>query len=156
LSVSHYGFLDSIPGPFMWDLLWSNYHCVRCEVFTAVTMKNGVFWDVTSCSVPRLLVVASVVPSLPILVTLMKEALSPKSRFLQEPYGVTPQKISFFKLSLVYISSQYFGFPCQFSFHQMFYTHLPFRNTKISQSVFDVLSGLSLPTPMEIETGYTD
>jgi hypothetical protein len=22
---------------------------VRFEVFTAVTMKNGVFWDVTSC-----------------------------------------------------------------------------------------------------------
>jgi hypothetical protein len=22
---------------------------VRCEVFTAVTMKNGVFWDVTPC-----------------------------------------------------------------------------------------------------------
>jgi hypothetical protein len=23
--------------------------CVRFEVFTAVTMKNGVFWDVTPC-----------------------------------------------------------------------------------------------------------
>jgi hypothetical protein len=58
-------------------------------------MKNGVFWDVTPCgscknrvskqlsyfymrvaSVRRLLVTASVVPSSPILVTLMKEALS--------------------------------------------------------------------------------
>jgi hypothetical protein len=47
-------------------------------------MKNGVFWDVTPCgceeivflrSVRRLLVAASVVPSLPILVTLMKVAL---------------------------------------------------------------------------------
>jgi hypothetical protein len=41
-------------------------------------MKNGVFWDVMSCglrSVRRLLVTASVVPSSPILVTLMKEAL---------------------------------------------------------------------------------
>jgi hypothetical protein len=37
-------------------------------------MKNGVFWDVTPCgSVRRLLVTASVVPSSPILVTLMKE-----------------------------------------------------------------------------------
>jgi hypothetical protein len=43
---------------------------VRFEVFTAVTMKNGVFW------VRRLLATASVVPSSPILVTLMKEALS--------------------------------------------------------------------------------
>jgi hypothetical protein len=56
----------------------------------AVTMKNDVFWDVTMCgscknrrlvyqvflrSVRRLLVTASVVPSSPILVTLMKEAL---------------------------------------------------------------------------------
>jgi hypothetical protein len=58
-----------------------------------VTMKNGVFWDVTPCgscktqrfggthlvflrSMRRLLVTASVVPSSPILVALMKEALS--------------------------------------------------------------------------------
>jgi hypothetical protein len=26
-----------------------SYHLVRFEVFTAVTMKNGVFWDVTPC-----------------------------------------------------------------------------------------------------------
>jgi hypothetical protein len=42
-------------------------------------MKNGVFWDVTlcgSCSVRRLLVRTSVVPSSPVLVALMKEALS--------------------------------------------------------------------------------
>jgi hypothetical protein len=45
-------------------------------------MKNGVFWDVTPwgsvflCSVRRLLVTASIAPSSPILVTLMKEALS--------------------------------------------------------------------------------
>jgi hypothetical protein len=40
-------------------------------------MKNCVFWDVTKkClrSVRRLLVTANVVPSSPILVTLMKEA----------------------------------------------------------------------------------
>jgi hypothetical protein len=60
---------------------------VRFEVFTAVTMKNGVFWDVMPCgsckkkkkkflhSVRRLLVTVGVVPSSPILVTLMKKAL---------------------------------------------------------------------------------
>jgi hypothetical protein len=42
------------------------YTHVRFEVFTAVTMNNGV---------RQLLVIASVVPSSPILVTLMKEAL---------------------------------------------------------------------------------
>jgi hypothetical protein len=41
---------------------------VRFEVFTAATVKNGVL--------RRLLVTASVVPSSPILDTLMKEALS--------------------------------------------------------------------------------
>jgi hypothetical protein len=61
---------------------------VSFEVFTVVTMKNAVFWDVTPCgscknrhfrgtyclyhcSVLWLLVAANVVPSLPILVTLM-------------------------------------------------------------------------------------
>jgi hypothetical protein len=92
---------------------------VRFEVFTAVTMKNGIFWDVMPCgsckswrfggryhlhhrgdknrwtsnrrtlrrntkeskdfvflcSVRRLLVTANVVPSSPILVTLMMEAI---------------------------------------------------------------------------------
>jgi hypothetical protein len=55
---------------------------LRFEVFTAVTMKNDIFWDVTPCgscknarSVRRLLVTASVVPSSPILVALMKGAL---------------------------------------------------------------------------------
>jgi hypothetical protein len=51
----------------------------RFEVFTAVTTKDGVFWDVTpcgSCKNRRLPVTASVVPSSPILVSLMMEALS--------------------------------------------------------------------------------
>jgi hypothetical protein len=49
----------------------------------AVTVKNSIFWDVTPCgsckyrrSVRRLLVTSSVVPSSPILVTLMNESLS--------------------------------------------------------------------------------
>jgi hypothetical protein len=78
--------------------------CIRFEVFTAVTMKNGVFWDVTPCGSCKnrrfggtwLLLHqgdknrwtrnktscnyqpkhASVVPSSPTIVTLMKEALS--------------------------------------------------------------------------------
>jgi hypothetical protein len=55
-------------------------------------MKNGVFWDVKPCgscknrrlflSVRWLLVTASVVPSSPILVTLMKEALSSSETLL--------------------------------------------------------------------------
>jgi hypothetical protein len=40
----------------------------------AVTMKNGVLWNV--CSVCQLLVAANVVPSSPILVTLMMGVLT--------------------------------------------------------------------------------
>jgi hypothetical protein len=47
----------------------SKHYDVRFEVFTAVTMKNGVFWVVTPCV---------------------------WIRFLQEPHGVTTQKTPFF------------------------------------------------------------
>jgi hypothetical protein len=87
-------------------------------------MKNGVFWDVTPCGpcnnrrfggtsrllhqgdknrcVRRFQITASVVPSSPILVTLMKGALSSSERrFLQEPHGVTSQKKAFFIVTAV-------------------------------------------------------
>jgi hypothetical protein len=41
----------------------------------AVTMKNAIFWDVTPCGVLRSLVTDSIVPSSPILVTMMIEAV---------------------------------------------------------------------------------
>jgi hypothetical protein len=48
-------------------------------------------------SMRLLLVTASVVPSSPILVTLMKEALSSSvTSVLQEPHGVISQKTTFF------------------------------------------------------------
>jgi hypothetical protein len=44
---------------------------------TAVTMKNAVFWDFTPCdTMHRLLVASYVVPSSPILATVMMEELS--------------------------------------------------------------------------------
>jgi hypothetical protein len=64
---------------------------VRVEIFTTVTMKNTILWDVTPCgslrtdvseerllflcSVLRLLVTANVVPGSKILVTLMLEMI---------------------------------------------------------------------------------
>jgi hypothetical protein len=67
-------------------------------------MKNCVFWDV--CSVRRLLVTASLFPSPPILVTLMKEALSSSERrFLQEPHGVTSQKTPYTVVTAVKTSN---------------------------------------------------
>jgi hypothetical protein len=52
---------------------------VRLVAFTAVTMKNAVFWDVKQIlrRARRLLVTANVAPISPILVTLMIEALRP-------------------------------------------------------------------------------
>jgi hypothetical protein len=57
-------------------------------------------------SVRRLLVAASVVPSSPILVTLLKERqVPPKRRFLQEPHDVTSQKTPFFIVTAVKTSN---------------------------------------------------
>jgi hypothetical protein len=82
-----------------WQTIGKSCGCVRFEVFTAVTMKNVVFWDVKSCGsyvseerlcsmirvkksasyeqcVFQLLVAASVVLTSPILCTLMTEEIS--------------------------------------------------------------------------------
>jgi hypothetical protein len=85
---------------------------VRFEVFTAVTMKNGVFWDVTPCGscksrrfggTWRLLHQGD---SLLLVFFLVHRFLSPwwrrrqvppKRRFLQEPHGVPSQKTPLFK-----------------------------------------------------------
>jgi hypothetical protein len=60
--------------------------------------KNAWKYLVFLRSVRRLLVTARVVPSSPILVTLIEALISPKRRFLQEPHGVTSQKTPFFRL----------------------------------------------------------
>jgi hypothetical protein len=57
-------------------------------------------------SVRQLLVTAKVVPSSPILVTLMLEVLSSsETSFLQEPHGVTSQKTPFFIVTAVITSN---------------------------------------------------
>jgi hypothetical protein len=82
-------------------------------------MKNGVFWDVTPLrtlrrntnlvflrSMRRLLVATSVIPSSPILVTPMKEALgSSETSVLKEPHGVISQKTPFFIVTAVKTSN---------------------------------------------------
>jgi hypothetical protein len=62
--------------------------------------------DLLLCSVRQLLVIANVVPTSPILVTLMMEALVPLiHRFLQEPYNVTSQQTLFFIVTTVKTSN---------------------------------------------------
>jgi hypothetical protein len=72
------------------------------EVFTAVTMKNAVFLDVTPCGSCKNRrsgesSACKLVPSTPIVVTLMMETLrSSATSVLKEPHGVTSQKTAFF------------------------------------------------------------
>jgi hypothetical protein len=54
------------------------------------------------------------------------------------------------KVALEQVSSQYFGFPCQFSFHRLLHTHhLSSGAGTLGQLVTDVPSGLSLTPPEE-------
>jgi hypothetical protein len=53
------------------------------------------------------------------------------------------------KVVLGHVFSEYFGLFCQFSFHQLLYTHLSSRAGKVGQLMADVPSGLSL-TPSHI------
>jgi hypothetical protein len=65
---------------------------VRFEVLTAVTMKNGVFWDVTPCGSCK---------SRRFGGTYSLLHQGDKNRFLQEPHGVTSQKTAFFIVTAV-------------------------------------------------------
>jgi hypothetical protein len=54
------------------------------------------------------------------------------------------------KVALGQVSSEYFGFPCQFSFHRLPHTNQPSSGAStIGQMVADVPSGLSLTQPQE-------
>jgi hypothetical protein len=60
------------------------------------------------------------------------------------------------KVALKQVFSEYFGFPCQFSFHQMLNTHLLSGAGTIGQLVADVPSGLSLTPPHEMKKNTGD
>jgi hypothetical protein len=54
------------------------------------------------------------------------------------------------KVVLGQVFAEYFGFPCQFSFHRLLHTHhLPSGAGTIGQTVAAVVSGLSLTPPQE-------
>jgi hypothetical protein len=53
------------------------------------------------------------------------------------------------KVALGQIFSKYFGFPCQFSFHQILDTHLSSGASTIDQLVAHVPTGLSLTATQE-------
>jgi hypothetical protein len=55
------------------------------------------------------------------------------------------------KVALGQVFSEYFGFPCPFSFHLLFHTHHPISTEAgtVGQTVADVPSGLSLTPPQE-------
>jgi hypothetical protein len=55
------------------------------------------------------------------------------------------------KVALWQVFSQYFGFPCQFSFHQLLHTHLSSGARTIGQLVIDIPSGLGVTQPHKIK-----
>jgi hypothetical protein len=56
------------------------------------------------------------------------------------------------------VSSEYFGFPCRFSFHRLLHNHHHLSSGAgiIIQTVGNVPSGLSLTPPQEIKRNMTD
>jgi hypothetical protein len=54
------------------------------------------------------------------------------------------------RVAVEQVFSEYFGFPCQFSFHQLLLTHLSSGARTIDHLVADVPSGLSLTPPHEM------
>jgi hypothetical protein len=82
---------------------------VRFEVFTAVTMKNAVFWDVTPCCSSLNYWTAwshllTLVPRSRIFLPWRwRGYVPPKRRFRQELHGVTSQKTAFFEMYFVII-----------------------------------------------------
>jgi hypothetical protein len=57
------------------------------------------------------------------------------------------------KVALGQVFSEYFGFPCKFSFHRLLHTHhhLSSGADAVGQIAADVPSGLSLTSPQEIK-----
>jgi hypothetical protein len=99
-----------------WFMAWFSFHTwrwrqrFRPKIWFTFTTKNGVFWDVTPCGscknrlrrVSRFLLTANFIPSSPILVTLMMEALSSsETSVLTEPHCVRSQKTPFFIVTAV-------------------------------------------------------
>jgi hypothetical protein len=55
------------------------------------------------------------------------------------------------RVSLGQVFSEYFDFPCQFSYYQILHAHLSSGAGTIGQIVADVPRGLSLTPPQEIK-----
>jgi hypothetical protein len=53
------------------------------------------------------------------------------------------------KVTLGQVLSEYFDFPCQFSFHRLLHTHLSSEAGTVGQIVGNVPSGLSLTSPQQ-------
>jgi hypothetical protein len=56
------------------------------------------------------------------------------------------------KVALGQVFSEYFGFPCQSSFHQLLHNHLPSGAGTIGQILADVPSGLTISLTPAQET----
>jgi hypothetical protein len=57
-------------------------------------------------------------------------------------------------MALEQVSSEYFAFPCPFTFRQILHIHLSSEAATIGELVVDVPSGLSLTPPHEKKINY--
>jgi hypothetical protein len=57
-------------------------------------------------------------------------------------------------VALGQVLSEYFGFPCQFSFHKMLHTYLSSGAGTIGKLVADIPSGLNLTLPHTIKIKF--
>jgi hypothetical protein len=119
-----------------WNYYWN---CVRFEVFTAVTMKNAVFWDVVTCrscvnrrfggtyrlhlygrkirergtNVKIHLLLTLFLCSRIFLPWRLRRYVLPKCRFTQDLHGATSQKTAFFLLFELFFRK----YDVRFGFH---------------------------------------
>jgi hypothetical protein len=70
----------------------------------------------------------------------------PRRRYSSSHVGFVVEKVA-----LGQVFSEYFGFPCQPSFHQLLHNHLSSGAGTIGQIVADMSSGLSITPPREIK-----
>jgi hypothetical protein len=128
----------------------------RMEIWGSPDNRNADKKDVWECAPPKIVPCGSPMPSA--LPWPPKEGRSSGRAIAQAVSrrpGFDPKSghVGFMvdKMELGQVFSEYFGFPCQFSFHRLLHTHhhLSSEAGTVGQTVVAVPNGLSLTPPQE-------